>query len=137
MIDPAILALTGHEELAQAIIEGLTIVFILHPIAAALVLLALVSALPASRSHGWGILLLLLGVIAALVTTIVLTIDFTLIGEMRSRVGPLTDGDFEVAFGNCPWMVLIATVLLWVSVVLASIVACDCCGYGRRQRWNR
>ena len=55
------------------------------------------------HSHNWGILLLLLSVIATLVTTVMLTIDFSVIGEMRSHASSWSDGDFEVAFGNYLW----------------------------------
>ena len=95
--------LTRQEETSQDIIKGLTIVLILHPIATALVLLTLVCAFPTLCSHSWGILLLLLSVIATLITTIMLTIDFTVIGEMRSHAGSWSHGHFEVVFGNCPW----------------------------------
>ncbi|KAF8575221.1 hypothetical protein K439DRAFT_1641561 [Ramaria rubella] len=135
-IDPAILALTGHAEIAQDIEKALTVVFVLHPIAAGLALLAVLCALPSSRSHCCGIFSLLFGVITAFLTTAVLAIDFTLIGQLMSRIGPLTGGDFNVRFGNCPWMVLAATVLIWISVGLSSVIVCNCCGCGRRRDWD-
>ncbi|KAF8511543.1 actin cortical patch SUR7/pH-response regulator pali [Gautieria morchelliformis] len=128
-IDPAIMALAGHAAVAQDIEKALTIVFVLHPVATGLTLLALICAIPASRSRCCGIVTLIIEVISALLTTVVLAVDFTLIDELEDRIG----GSFDVDFGNCPWIVLGATLLIWISVAMSSAVACKCCGCGRRR----
>jgi SUR7/PalI family len=133
---PAFLALTGQAVIAQDIEKALTVYFVLHPVAAALTLLALLSAIPASRSRCWCIVTLIIEVISAVLTTVVLAVQFTLIDELTTRISPLNGGSFDVDFGNCPWIVLGATLLIWISVAMSSAVACKCCGCGRRREWD-
>ncbi|KIJ31280.1 hypothetical protein M422DRAFT_53465 [Sphaerobolus stellatus SS14] len=135
-LDPAVLALTGHPQIATVVEKALAVVLVLYPIAAGLTFLALLCTFPAARVHACDIFALLMTIISALVTTIALGVVFGIVGVAKSRVGPLTDGLFSVSFGNCPWMVLTATILLWIAVVLASAVSCNCCGLGRRRSWN-
>lgn len=135
-LDPAIMALTGHPLVAQQLERTLTAVFVLHPISAGLVLLALIFAIPASRSKYYGILALLIQFVAASLTTAVLAVDFTLIAELMDDDGPLASNAFDVDFGNCPWIVLGATLLIWFCVGISSIVVCNCCGCGRKRVWE-
>jgi len=135
-LDPALLAATGHPEIAQLVEQVLVVVLVLHPVLAGLTFFAFICAIPGGRVRACEIFTLVVTVLSAVVSTIALGVVFGLIGVMKSRVGPLTGGEFQVGFGNCPWMVLTATILLWIAVVLASLVACNCCGLGRRRLWE-
>ncbi|KIJ31283.1 hypothetical protein M422DRAFT_234667 [Sphaerobolus stellatus SS14] len=135
-LDSKVLALIGHPQIASIVEKTLAVVLVLNPIAAALTFLALLCTIPAARVHACGIFALLLTILSALMTTIALGVVFGIIGVAKSRVGPLTDDLFSVSTGNCPWMVLTAMILLWIAVVLASAVSCNCCGLGRRRSRN-
>ncbi|KAF8514638.1 actin cortical patch SUR7/pH-response regulator pali [Hysterangium stoloniferum] len=134
-IDPAVLALTGQAALAGRVVQILTGILVLHPIACGLSLIALLLAIGGIWKRWSSILGLITAIVSALLTTIVLVIDYVLIGEVRSNVGPLSGLDVEVSYGNCVWLVLVAAILLWVGIVFESMRVCNCCGFGRRREW--
>jgi len=132
--DPAFLADTGYAVVAQAVEEVLTVVLVMHPIAAGLTLLALVCAIPGIQLHAFEILTLVITVVAAIATTVAMAVDFALIAEMQTRVGAFVA--LQVGIGNCPWMMVATVILLWLSVIGESIVSCNCFGMGRRRDWD-
>jgi len=131
-----LLALTGHPEITQVAVQVLVVVLVLHPVVAGLTFLAFMCAIPGARVRACEIFTLVVTIISAVVSTIALGVVFGLIGVLKDNIGPLTDNEFAVSFGNCPWLVLTATILLWGAVVETSLVACNCCGLGRRRYWE-
>lgn len=134
-VDPGILALTGQTELLEIVLKGLVVVLVLHPICAALSLLALLPAL-FSCIHAFAICSLVWTVAAALLATVSTAADIAIVAIAMNKVGTVTTFDFEVRWGNAPWMSLVATIFLWIVVILQSITVCGCCGVSRKL-WTR
>jgi len=127
------LRVSGLENLIS---RTLTAVLVLHPIACALTFLALTVSIVtllkrrnsvAAASRISALVTMVLGGLAALLTTIVFLIDVSLVAIVRRKVN---NSNLTLTWGNAVWMALGATILLWFSVVGA------CCGVIaiRRQR---
>ncbi|KAJ7147467.1 actin cortical patch SUR7/pH-response regulator pali [Mycena crocata] len=123
-----IISLTGiSSELVQAVLKGLLVILILHPIAAGLSFLTLISSLFLA-SHGLSILALVLSLITALVTSVVFAVDLALVIVAKSRVKQINTLQFAIQWGNAPWMGLTAAILTWLAVITLSARACYCFG---------
>ncbi|KDQ60710.1 hypothetical protein JAAARDRAFT_31686 [Jaapia argillacea MUCL 33604] len=112
-----------------------TAVFVLHPIACGLAFLALLASLlmvlpRREPSRGASILTLLLGILAAFVTTVIFLVDVIGIAIVRSKVHSATSGELTLSWGNAVWMVLGATIALWLSLLGACA---GICGHRRRR----
>jgi hypothetical protein len=116
--------------LVQAILKGLLVILILHPINAVLSLLSLISSLFLA-SPGLAILALILTIITALVSSVVLAVDLTLVIVAKNKVPELTNNGFVVEWGNAVWMVLVAVIFTWLATILLSARVCYCCGVRR------
>ena len=123
-----LLELTGHPELANTVLKGLTFLLVLHPVCAGLAFLGMFTALFLG-SHGMSILSLLVTIVTAIVSSVVLAADLALTIVARQRVSDLTNGVVTVGWGNGVWMVLAGVASTWLAVILLSAVACRCCGY--------
>lgn len=132
VVDPEILALTGYPQIADAVLKGLTILLVLHPICAGLAGLGMFTSLFLA-SKCMTILSLIISIFTGIVGSVTLAADLALEIEARMRVGPLTNNAVSVGWGNGVWMILVAVVLTWISVILLSAVACRCCGY---RKWG-
>ncbi|KAF7295021.1 hypothetical protein MIND_01040200 [Mycena indigotica] len=124
------LHVSGFEKLIS---KGLTAVLALHPVVVCLTFIVLVLSLFALRRrevHGsarlWSLLLFGVGVLTAILTTIVFLIDVILVAVVRHRVHTDTDGVLTLNWGNAVWMTLTATILLWIAVI-GSLTGV-CCG---------
>jgi len=126
-VDSSILQLTGQAQLVQAVLEGLVIVLVLHPIVASLCFLTLLSSLFA-RWHGCAVLSLVLVIITAILTSVLCAVDIAIVAVAKSKIGDISEFSFEVGWGNAPWMSLVATILLWAVVLVLSAMVCGCCG---------
>ncbi|ESK96820.1 hypothetical protein Moror_6616 [Moniliophthora roreri MCA 2997] len=105
-------ALLGFEDdrLNNGIIHNLTVVLILHPIAAGLAGLAVLFGLCGAGYHRAGtVLMTLLSGLAAIVTLVVWVIDMVLFGIARNRI---RDNNIPAQYGNANWLVLGALVAL-------------------------
>ncbi|KDQ20068.1 hypothetical protein BOTBODRAFT_102054 [Botryobasidium botryosum FD-172 SS1] len=133
-VDPALLQLTGYPSLAQAVLKGLTVVLILHPVACGITffsfLLSLLVACRPSTPHAIPIITLVLSIFPLFITTIAFGIDLGLVLICRSRVSSATGGSLTVRWGNGVWMTCAAWICLWISLFGLSAVACYCCGCG-------
>jgi len=131
-VDPALLQLTGYPSLAQAVLKGLTVVLILHPVACGITffsfLLSFLVACRPSTSHAVPIITLVLSIFPLFITTIAFGIDLGLVLICRSRVSSATGGSLAVRWGNGVWMTCAAWICLWISLFGLSAVACYCCG---------
>ncbi|KAI0082822.1 hypothetical protein K474DRAFT_30682 [Panus rudis PR-1116 ss-1] len=123
-----LLQLTGHPEIANAVLKGLTFLLVLHPVCAGLAFLGMFSALFLA-SRCMTIISLLLSILSAVVGSVVLAADLALVIVAKDRVGDLTSGLVDVNFGNGVWLVVAAVACAWMAVILLSAVACRCCGY--------
>jgi len=135
-IDPQTIAvITNEPDLANIILKGLTILLVLHPIAAGLALLTL---LPVTASclvyHKlpW-IISLVLSVPTAIVSTIVFAADLALIAVARNKIKDYKALNISIDYGNGVWMVLVSMVYTWIALVLLSARVCRCFGFGRKQ----
>lgn len=114
-----------------------TAALVIHPIAAGLSFLALLTSLFMLRRGQNGtarlpsLLTLIVGSTAAVLTTIVFLIDVILVAVLRHRIQKASDGDLTLNWGNAVWMILGATVALW-SAMLGAV--CGVCGCGSRNR---
>ncbi|KAG9221239.1 hypothetical protein CCMSSC00406_0008926 [Pleurotus cornucopiae] len=106
-IPDSLLSLVGiNTALADAVLHGLLVVLVLHPIAAALSCLCFLSALFLG-SHCSAIFALILSIVSAILATVVLAIDLALVIATRDNVNELIGGtSLVVEFGNGVWMVL-------------------------------
>ncbi|KAI0034861.1 SUR7/PalI family-domain-containing protein [Vararia minispora EC-137] len=115
----------------ELILRGLTILLILHPVAAGL---ALLTALPVYLSccifHNtpW-IIALIFSVVTAILTTIVFAADLALVLVSRNRLSQISEVSLAINFGPGVWMVLAGMVCTWIALVLLSAKVCRCCGY--------
>ncbi|KJA27541.1 hypothetical protein HYPSUDRAFT_63219 [Hypholoma sublateritium FD-334 SS-4] len=122
--------------LQTTISRATTAALVLHPIAAALTFLTLLASLFILRRGSNGtsrlpsLITLVVGSLAALLTTVVFLIDVIFIAVARHRVADATDDTVTLSWGNAVWMVLAAAVALWLSTLGA------CCGIfaGARKR---
>jgi len=135
-IDPRIIAVvTNERDLANVILKALTILLVLHPIAAGLAFLTL---LPVTAScfvyHKlpW-IISLVMSVPTAIVSTIVFAVDLALIIVARNKIKGLPAIHVSIDFGNAVWMVLVSTLFTWIAMVLLAARVCGCCGIGSRK----
>ncbi|KAJ6631519.1 hypothetical protein B0H10DRAFT_2299889 [Mycena sp. CBHHK59/15] len=130
-VPDSIISLTGiSPSIVSVVLRALLVVLILHPIAAALSFLALVSSLFLA-SHAFSILALALALFAALLSTVVFVIDIALVLVAKSQVSQIPTFQFAIEWGNAPWMGLAAAVLTWLAVGTLSARACYCLGVRR------
>ncbi|KIM82565.1 hypothetical protein PILCRDRAFT_820423 [Piloderma croceum F 1598] len=113
--------------LVNALLKGLEILLVLHPVAAGLSLLTLLQALFLGH-HGISICALIMALLTAIVSSVTLAADIALVIVARSKVKDLTIAQFGVNFGNGVWMVAAAVALIWITVVFLSARACYCLG---------
>ncbi|KAI0341731.1 pali-domain-containing protein [Trametopsis cervina] len=111
----------------NAISKGLTAVLVLHPITCGFAFLFLLASLYAlSRRtvglrRGLSCCVVLLGLLTALLSTVIFLIDVILVAVVRSRIKKDTDGIVSLGWGNAVWMTLGATVALWLALVSACL----------------
>jgi hypothetical protein len=127
-IPQQIIALTGVSTyVVLLVLKTLFVILVLHPIAAGLSLLTLLSSLFLA-SHKLSIMALVFSIITALVSSVVFAIDIALLVVAKNQVKDIPDYKFAIAFGNAPWMGLAATILTWLAVIALSARACYCFG---------
>jgi len=133
-IDPAtIQAVTNERDLANLILKALTILLILHPIAAGL---AFLTALPVFASccvyhlAPW-VISLVLSVGTAIVSTIVFAADLALVIVAKHKLKQQNKVNVTISFGNGVWIVLVSMLFTWAALILLSARACGCCGFRR------
>jgi len=115
----------------EVVQQALFAVLILHPIAAAFVFVSMFTSLFLA-SRAFSIFTLVLTVISAILSTVVMGVDLSLVLTAINKVRDLNPRfGLEVEFGNGVWMIVTAVVLVWVAVVLLSARACYCCGVRR------
>ncbi|KAI9441459.1 actin cortical patch SUR7/pH-response regulator pali [Lactarius indigo] len=133
-IDPQTIAVvTDEQDLANLILKGLSVLLILHPIAAGLALLTLI---PVTAScfvyhHLPWIISLVLSVPTAIASTVVFAADLALVIVARQKVKDHPTLNVSIDFGNGVWMVLVSTLFTWIAMVLLAARLCRCCGFGR------
>ncbi|KAJ7505362.1 hypothetical protein B0H11DRAFT_1978301 [Mycena galericulata] len=123
-----IISLTGiSPSIVDDVLQGLLVILVLHPVAAALSFVTLISSLFLA-SHKLSILALVLSIITALVSSVVFAIDLALVIVAKSKVTQIEGLDFAIQWGNAPWMGLVAVILTWLAVIALSARACYCFG---------
>lgn len=134
-----ILALTGYPSIVNGLSTGLTVLLVLHPIAAVFSFLTAVFALLSIRrhTHNWAIASLVLSILTALLTTAVFAIDLVIIGVAQAEVPGLTNNEFNPSFGPVTWMMLVSAFLTYIGMVVESVKVCGCCGVGRMHHHTR
>ncbi|KAF7365258.1 hypothetical protein MVEN_00397600 [Mycena venus] len=126
-----LISLSGvSSSLVAAVLQGLLVVLVLHPIAAGLSLATLASSLFLA-SHKLSILSLVLAIVTALVSSVVFAIDIALVVVAKQQVAQLEELQFAIQWGNAPWMGLVAVILTWLAVIALSARACYCFGVRR------
>ena len=124
---------TNEPELANLILKALTILLVLHPIAAGL---AFLTVLPVIASccvfhvAPW-IISLVLSVATAIISTIVFAADLALVIVAKHKLKEQHTVNLTISFGNGVWMVLVSTIFTWAAMILLSARVCRCCGFGR------
>lgn len=101
--------------------------FILHPIAAAFALLAMITACAADKiGYLFASILALIGFLAALAAML---IDFVAFAMVKNNIG---DAGGNASYGTATWLTLAATILLLIAM-LTSLVSC-CCGRSSKHK---
>jgi len=133
-IDPRVIAaVTNEPELANLILKALTILLVLHPIAAGLAFLTLIPVIASCcvfHTAPW-IISLVLSVATAIMSTIVFAADVALVLVARHKLRSQHTVNVTVGFGNGVWIMLVSTIFTWVAMILLAARVCYCCGYGR------
>ncbi|TFK88447.1 hypothetical protein K466DRAFT_645444 [Polyporus arcularius HHB13444] len=126
-----ILNLTGYPALVDDVADGVTVVLVLHLVAAGLAFVGVFSSL-FLESNAMCILSLVTSVFTVLLGLVVFGIDLAVILIGKAKVGPATDFNYTANWGPALWLVLAAVVLSFLGMIFMSIVVCRCCGVGRR-----
>jgi len=133
-IDPTFIAgATNEPELADLILKVLTILLVLHPIAAGL---AFLTALPVAASccvfhrAPW-IISLVLSIATAIMSTIVFAADLALVLVARHKLKEQSTFNVTIDFGNGIWIVLVSMLFTWIALFLLSARVCGCGRFGR------
>lgn len=135
-IPQTILDISGYPALADAVLQGLTVLLILHPIVAALSFIGASTSLFLD-SHAMHIISLIFTIVNSFLSSIVLAADLAIIIIAKDRIPGLTGGNFDIEWGDGTWMVLFGVVLSWLGVILLSIPVCGCCGVsGKYRSWE-
>ncbi|KAF5391373.1 hypothetical protein D9757_002008 [Collybiopsis confluens] len=119
-------------ELVRVVSKTTTAALVLHPIACALTFLTMLISLFMFRRGSNrparlpSLLTLIIGTLAALLTTIVFLIDVILVAVIRDHVKEDTDGDVSLNWGNAVWIALGATIALWLAMVATCGRLCAC-----------
>ena len=118
-------------QVVETVLKGLLVVLILHLVAAAFSLLALVPALFLA-SHTMAIFSLVFSIITALLSSVMLGVDLAVVIIVKNQLPNIGSTiQLGVDFGNGVWMVLTAVILTWAAVILLSARSCFCCGVRR------
>ena len=126
-IPESVLQVTGYQDLAQAVLKGLTALLILHPIVAALSLIGAGTSL-FLESHAIHIISLIVTIVNTILSSVVFAADLAINIVARNKVPALTGANIAVEWGNGVWLVLVGVVLSWLGIILLSIPICQCCG---------
>jgi hypothetical protein len=133
-IDPRVIAaVTNEPELANLILKALTILLVLHPIAAGLAFLTLLPVIASCcvfHAAPW-IISLVLSVATAIMSTIVFAADLALVLVAKHKLRDQHTVNVTVSFGNGVWIVLVSTLFTWAAMILLAARVCYCCGFGR------
>jgi hypothetical protein len=133
-IDPRIIAVVTNEPaLANLILKALTILLVLHPIAAGLAFLTLLPVIASCcvfHPAPW-IISLVLSVATAIMSTIVFAADLALVLVAKHKLRDQHTVNVTVGFGNGVWIVLVSTLFTWAAMILLAARVCYCCGFGR------
>ncbi|KAJ7774722.1 pali-domain-containing protein [Mycena metata] len=122
--------------LENAISKTLTAALALHPVVVALTFVTLLISLFMLRRGSNGtsrlpsLLALALGIITAILTTLIFLFDVVLVAEVHKHIRADTDNVLDLKWGNAVWLTLTAAILLWV----ANVGSCaGVCGGNRRR----
>ncbi|KZP28507.1 hypothetical protein FIBSPDRAFT_852648 [Athelia psychrophila] len=127
-------ALGVSTSLVSLLLRAVTILLVLHPVAAGLALVTFLQSLFLG-THGVSIVALITCLLTAIVSSVTLAADIALVVVAKGKLKDLANlVDFEVAFGNAVWMIVVAVALTWIAVVFLSARACYCCGV--RTSWQ-
>jgi len=133
-IDPTLLAaVTDEPNLANFILKALTVLLVLHPVAAALAFLTLLPVIASCcvfHTAPW-VISLVLSVATAIVSTLVFAADLGLVIVARHKLKNQHTVNVTIGFGNGVWIVLVGMLFTWVALILLSARVCRCCGFGR------
>jgi len=132
-VPPALIAQTGvSPDIVDAILQVLLFILILHPVAAGLSFITLLSSLFLA-SHKISILSLVLATITALVSSVVFAVDLALVIVAKGQISNIdTQLQFAIQWGSAPFLGLVAVLLTWLAVITLSARACYC--FGVRQQ---
>ncbi|KAI0261267.1 SUR7/PalI family-domain-containing protein [Gloeopeniophorella convolvens] len=131
--DSTISLVTDDTTFAHLVLKGLTVLLVLHPIAAGLAFLTLFPVIASCCVYHFfpWIMSLVLSVVTAIISTIVFAADLALVIVARDKVKDQSVVNVTVDFGNGVWMVLVGTVLTWLAMIMLAARLCRCCGYRR------
>lgn len=133
-IDPKVIeVVTNEPSLANLILKALTILLVLHPIAAGLAFLTLLPVIASCcvfHPAPW-IISLVLSVATAIMSTIVFAADLALVIVARHKLKTQNTVNITISFGNGVWIVLVSTLFTYVALFLLAARVCYCCGFGR------
>ncbi|KAI0310858.1 actin cortical patch SUR7/pH-response regulator pali [Amylostereum chailletii] len=129
--------LAGTSTEVNLVLRGLTVLLILHPIAAGLALLTFLPVLLSCcmfRNAPW-IFSLIFSILTVIVSSITLAADIALVLVARDRLKDFSLLSLSVNWGPGVWMVLAGVVCAWLSMILVSVKVCRCYGSRRHDRY--
>ncbi|KAJ7905392.1 pali-domain-containing protein [Mycena olivaceomarginata] len=122
--------------LENDISKSLTGVLALHPVVVALTFVTFLISLFMLRRGANGtsrlpsLLALGMGILTAVLTTIVFLIDCIVVAVVRHKVHQASDGALTLNWGSAVWLTLTAAILLWI----ANVGSCAGVWGGNRRR---
>ena len=126
-IPESILQITGYAQLASAVLEGLTVLLVLHPVVAALSFIGAASSL-FLESRPMHIISLIVTIVNTILSSVVFAADLAINIVAKDRVPSLTGANLDVNWGNGVWLILVGVAFSWLGLILLSIPVCGCCG---------
>ncbi|KAJ7212153.1 actin cortical patch SUR7/pH-response regulator pali [Mycena pura] len=128
-VPPSLIALANvSPDIVDAILQALLVILILHPIAAGLSFITLLSSLFLA-SHKLSILSLVFAIVTALVSSVVFAVDLALVIVAKGQISSIdTELQFAIQWGSAPFLGLVAVLLTWLAVITLSARACYCFG---------
>ncbi|OCH95027.1 pali-domain-containing protein [Obba rivulosa] len=130
--DDTIASALHVSNLGNSISHAVSAALVMHPIACGLTFTALLSSLFMIRwrsndiSHSVSIATLIGGLSAAVLTTVAFLVDVLFVATVRYNIDSESHGILDLAWGNAVWMMLGATIALWISIVGACAAVCMC-----------
>lgn len=115
--------LGAPDTLEAAPTQGLEVLFLMHPVATALIFCVTVLTY-FMNTRDMTISALLLGLLGGGAATFAFAADIAFVVVARQKVNELTPGQFKILWGNAVWMQFVGWLLVWgaIAIIFANCI---------------